>query len=83
MKASIDAVGEELPAEVTEVMKLDPENTVRDLTARIPQALVESPRYRDTLSRVARENYDWSSVAKTFLRELNALARPGAAATTS
>ncbi|HEV7839503.1 MAG TPA: glycosyltransferase family 4 protein [Gemmatimonadaceae bacterium] len=83
MKASIDAVGEQLPAEVTEVMKLDPENTVRDLTARIPQALVESPRYRETLSRVARENYDWSSVATTFLRELNALARPGAAATTS
>jgi glycosyltransferase involved in cell wall biosynthesis len=79
MKASIDAVGEELPAEVSQVMKLDPKNTVRDLTTKIPQALNESPRYRETLSRVARENYDWSSVAKTFLRELNALARPNAA----
>ncbi|HUQ98420.1 MAG TPA: glycosyltransferase [Gemmatimonadaceae bacterium] len=83
MKASIDAVGEELPSEVSEVMKLDPNNTVRDLTAKIPQALTESLRYRDTLSRVARENYDWSSVAKTFLRELNALARPNAATTIS
>ena len=83
MKASIDAVGEELPAEVTEVMKLDPKNTVPDLTIKIPQALNESPRYRDTLSKVARENYDWSSVARTFLRELNALARPKAETTIS
>jgi hypothetical protein len=83
MKASIDAVGEELPAEVSEVMKLDPKNTVRDLTTKIPQALNESSRYRETLSRVARENYDWSSVAKTFLRELNALVRPNAATTIS
>ena len=83
MKASIDAVGEELPPEVTEVMKLDPENTVRDLTARIPRALIESTRYRETLSRVARENYDWSSVARTFLREINALVSSKAATTIS
>jgi glycosyltransferase involved in cell wall biosynthesis len=83
MKASIDAVGEELPADVSEVMKLDPKNTVRDLRDKIPEALVQSELYRDTLSRVARENYDWSSVARTFLRELDALERPKAATTIS
>ena len=73
MKASIDALREDLPPEISEIMKLDRNNTVRDLTRKIPLAVEESERYRETLARVARENYDWSSVAKIFLRAVNGL----------
>jgi hypothetical protein len=30
-------------------------------------------RYKDVLYRLARERYDWSSVARTLADELNAL----------
>ena len=73
MKASIDALREDLPPEISEIMKLDRNNTVRDLTRKIPLAVAKSERYRETLARVARENYDWSSVAKIFLRAVNGL----------
>jgi glycosyltransferase involved in cell wall biosynthesis len=75
MKASIDSVGEALPAEVAEAMKLDPaaERTVMDIVHHVPMALEMGERYKDVLFRVARDRYDWSSVARTFSQELNAL----------
>lgn len=75
MKASIDSVGEALPAEVAEAMKLDPDadRTVTDIVRHVPMALEMGERYKDTLFQVARDRYDWSSVARTFSRELNAL----------
>lgn len=73
MKASIDALRNDLPPEISEIMKLDRNNTVRDLTEKIPRAVEESERYRETLARVARENYDWSSVAKIFMRAIDGL----------
>ena len=73
MAASIDALREEVPLEISEIMKLDPKNTARDLTQKIPQAIRESGRYRQTLASFARENYDWSSVAKIFLRAIQSL----------
>ena len=73
MKASIDSVSEELPAEVSEIMKLDPANTVAELARKIPLALRESGSYREALSRIAREKYDWGSVSEKFLRETRAL----------
>ncbi|MFN2636117.1 MAG: glycosyltransferase family 4 protein [Gemmatimonadaceae bacterium] len=75
MAASIDAVGEELPGDVAEIMKLDPANTVEELTRKIPLALAAAPTYRETLSRVARERYDWSSVSEKFMREISAIER--------
>jgi glycosyltransferase involved in cell wall biosynthesis len=76
MKASIDALREDLPPEISEIMKLDRNNTVRDLTEKIPRAVEESERYRETLARVARENYDWSTVARIFMRAINGLEAP-------
>jgi glycosyltransferase involved in cell wall biosynthesis len=76
MKASIDALRDDLPPEISEIMKLDRNNTVRDLTVKIPRAVEESERYRETLARVARENYDWSSVARIFMRAIDALEVP-------
>ena len=73
MKASIDALRDDLPPEISEIMKLDRRTTVRDLTEKIPRAIEESGRYRETLARVARENYDWSSVATILMREINGL----------
>jgi glycosyltransferase involved in cell wall biosynthesis len=75
MKASIDSVAEALPADVAEAMKLDPaaDRTVADIVSHVPVALEMGERYKDVLFRVARDRYDWSSVAATFSRELNAL----------
>jgi hypothetical protein len=60
-------------------MKLDPRNTVEELTQKIPLALDAAPRYRETLSRVARERYDWSSVAEKFMAEIAAIQRSAVA----
>ncbi len=73
MKASIDAVGAYLPAGAGDMMKLDPNNTVADLVIKLPLAIEEGPLHKDTLSRVARDDYDWSSVSQTFLAELRAI----------
>jgi glycosyltransferase involved in cell wall biosynthesis len=75
MKASIDSVSESLPAEVAEAMKLDPaaDRTVADIVRHVPMALEVGERYKEALFRVARDRYDWSSVARTLSRELNAL----------
>ena len=73
MAASIDALREEVPAEISEIMKLDPADTARELTQKIPQAIRLSGQYRQTLASFARENYDWSSVAKIFLRTAEGL----------
>jgi glycosyltransferase involved in cell wall biosynthesis len=79
MKASIDALRDELPPEISKIMKLDRNDTVRDLTEKIPRAIEESERYRETLARFARENYDWSSVAGIFMRAINELETPNSA----
>jgi glycosyltransferase involved in cell wall biosynthesis len=73
MKASIDSVAEVLPPEVAGVMKLDPENTVADIVRHVPPALEMGERYKEVLFRVARDRYDWSSVGRTILRELNSM----------
>jgi glycosyltransferase involved in cell wall biosynthesis len=76
MKASIDALCEDLPSDISEIMKLDRNHAVRDLTRKIPLAVRESEKYRETLARVARENYDWSSVASIFLSAVSGLEAP-------
>lgn len=73
MAASIDALREEVPPGISDIMKLDLDNIARDLTLKIPEAMRQSGRYRQTLASFARENYDWSSVAKIFLRAAQSL----------
>ena len=75
MKASIDSVAPSLPPEVAEVMKLDADagRTVADIVRKVPLALEMGERYKETLFRVARDRYDWRSVARTFSGEMNAL----------
>lgn len=75
MKASIDAVAEVLPAEAAAAMKLSPapEQTVADIVRHVPPALEMGERYKEVLFRLARERYDWSSVARTLSRELASL----------
>lgn len=77
MAASIDAVGEEIAPEIADIMKLDPKNTVDDLGRKIPLALEQAPRYREVFARLARDRYDWSSVSKRFLREIDATRNAG------
>jgi glycosyltransferase involved in cell wall biosynthesis len=71
MKASIDSVAEVLPPEVAGVMKLDPEKTVADIVRHVPPALEMGERHKEVLFRVARDRYDWASVGRTILKELN------------
>ena len=75
MKASIDSVAQALPPGAAEPMKLDPdpERTVADLVRNFPVALANGQRYTQALARVARERYDWGSVARTFATELEGL----------
>jgi glycosyltransferase involved in cell wall biosynthesis len=75
MKASIDAVAEVLPPEAAEVMKLDPapDRTVADIVRHVPLALRMGERHKEALYRVARDRYDWSSVARTLSEELHSL----------
>ncbi len=75
MKASIDSVAQALPAEDAEAMKLDaaPERTVADIVRHVPLALEMGERHKDALYRVARDHYDWRSVARKLFAELNAL----------
>lgn len=73
MAASIDAVTRDLPAEVGETMKLGVETTTDDLVRQVPRALKIAPKYKEELARIARERYDWVSVARTFRSELESL----------
>jgi len=75
MKASIDSVAQALPAEDAEAMKLNaaPERTVADIVRHVPLALEMGERHKDALYRVARDHYDWRSVARKLFAELTAL----------
>jgi glycosyltransferase involved in cell wall biosynthesis len=73
MAASIDSVSEGLPAEVGATMKVSLDNTVHDLVVNVPRALDLGTSHKRSLARVARERYDWVSVAKTLREELSAL----------
>jgi glycosyltransferase involved in cell wall biosynthesis len=75
MQASIDSVAEALPPGAADAMKLDPatEGTVEDIVRNVPPALELGERYRERLARVARERYDWTSVAAKLNRELEAM----------
>jgi glycosyltransferase involved in cell wall biosynthesis len=73
MAASIDSLSADLPPGVADAMKLDLEKTVADIVERVPKAVELSAGYKSTLARVARERYDWVSVAVTLRRTLESL----------
>jgi glycosyltransferase involved in cell wall biosynthesis len=75
MRASIDSVAEALPPGGAEAMKLspDPEHTVSDIVRHVPAALEMGERHKEALRRLARERYDWTSVARKLAAELEAL----------
>jgi glycosyltransferase involved in cell wall biosynthesis len=70
MAASIDSVSSALPAEVGDAMKLSLDNTAADLVSKVPHALDLGPSYKLALASIARERYDWMSVAKMLRDEL-------------
>ncbi|MGI9043311.1 MAG: glycosyltransferase family 4 protein [Gemmatimonadaceae bacterium] len=74
MKASIDAVSSELPPEAGDAMKLGLTDTVDDLIRQVPRALELGSVHTRTLARIARERYDWTSVAETLRAELREIA---------
>ena len=73
MAASIDSVSEKLPPEVGETMRLGLNDTVKDLIEHVPRALELGPSHKHTLARIARDRYDWTSVAKKLREELRCL----------
>jgi len=78
MAASIDALSAEIAPDVATVMKLDPQQTVASIVDRVPQAVEVSSSYKATLARVARDRYDWVSVAQTLRTTLESLPKNGA-----
>jgi len=73
MAASIDAASNVIPPQVAEAMKLDPENTIGDIASHVPLALEVGVGYKNELAKLARERYDWTSVAALLKRELESL----------
>ena len=73
MKASIDAIAELFPPHVAAAMKLNPFDTVADIAENVSTALQFGIRYKDVLSRTAQERYDWTSVGRRLVHELDAL----------
>jgi len=75
MRASIDSIAGDLPPGAAEAMKLsaDPGRTVEDIVRNVPLALEMGERHREVLFRVARDRYDWTSVARKLSRELEAM----------
>jgi glycosyltransferase involved in cell wall biosynthesis len=73
MAASIDAVAEVLAPEIADIMKLDPADTVADLARQIPRALEQGPATSAALAQLARDRYDWTSVSKTFMSQMDAV----------
>jgi hypothetical protein len=55
-------------------MKLGVDNTTQDLISQIPRAIAIGQKYKNDLARIARERYDWVSVARTFHDELASIA---------
>ncbi|CAN5842629.1 hypothetical protein BH11GEM1_BH11GEM1_35250 [soil metagenome] len=74
MKASIDAIAELFPEHIVAAMKLNPLDTVADIAANVSTALKFGVRYKDVLSRTAQERYDWTSVGKRLVNELDSIA---------
>ena len=72
MRESIDALGAVLDGETLDVMKLrpDPHHTIEDIVSKAPRALAMGELHKETLFNFARRNYDWTSVAASFAREL-------------
>ncbi|HEX8393777.1 MAG TPA: glycosyltransferase [Longimicrobium sp.] len=75
MKASIDAVADSLPPGAGDAMKLSAaaDRTVADIVRQVPAALDMGERHKEALYRVARDRFDWTSVARTLHQELNEL----------
>jgi hypothetical protein len=73
MAASIDAALKAVPAEVAAVTKLDSGNTVADMASHVPLAIEIGVRHKKDLAQLARERYDWTSVAAVLKRELRSL----------
>jgi glycosyltransferase involved in cell wall biosynthesis len=74
MKASIDAIAELFPEHIVAAMKLNPLDTVADIAANVSTALKFGVRYKDVLSRTAQERYDWTSVGRRLVTELDSIA---------
>ena len=74
MKASIDAIAELFPPEIADAMKIDPLDTVADIVSNVSLALRFGVRYKDVLSRTAQARYDWTSVGRKLVHELDSLA---------
>ena len=81
MAASIDAVAARLPDAHAALMKLspDPNQTVCDLVARLPQALRLSDPTRDVFRRLAVERFDWENVSRKLAETLRGLSVGGEA----
>ena len=75
MAASIDAASEVVPSDVAAEMKLNPENTIADIATHVPRALEVGVSHKGELASLARERYDWTSVAAALERELATLTR--------
>ena len=76
MAASIDAVAAEVGEDIANRMKLSPraEETVMDIARNVPAALALKGSAKESLRRIAEENYDWRSVSRRLSATLHDIA---------
>ncbi|HYD54976.1 MAG TPA: hypothetical protein VEA99_20235, partial [Gemmatimonadaceae bacterium] len=58
-----------------DAMKVDPQHVVGDIVRNVSTALRLGVRYKDVLSRAAQERFDWSSVGRKLVVELEGASR--------
>jgi glycosyltransferase involved in cell wall biosynthesis len=79
MKASIDSIASEFPDKDVELMKLsaDAARTTADIAGHVAAALELNGVHRAALNAVARDRYDWTSVAQRLSSSFGVLPRRG------
>ncbi len=71
----IDVAARYLPPEHASLMKIRPEGEfmVSDIVDHVSAVLSLQDRYRHALRKIAVDNYDWTTIARQWKRELHAL----------
>jgi len=72
MAASIDSVAGSIPADVSEWMKLNPDENelVHDIVIKTIGALTVEEIYKKALRKIAVEKYDWQNIGKRLATDL-------------
>jgi glycosyltransferase involved in cell wall biosynthesis len=72
MAQTIDSTGQYLPSEITDMMKIDPDDKrmVKEIADRAIKALDIGSEYVDSMRKMAVEQYDWKMISQSILSKI-------------